>query len=125
MIVGLRHLPKALGEDYGLVLSAVTGGIFNPEDVIKGERGNNERLAFLFNWKRIRLTELASDISYDRTDVVGRLSRERAQYSETWEKYHLNVGKWEEKCEQAVALGKRKPQRPPIEFPAEFRLPIH
>ena len=115
---GLRYLHKALGDDYGLVVSDVTGGIFNPEDVIKCKRGNNERLAFLFNWKRIRRTELASDISYDRTDVVGRLFRERAQYSETWEKYHLNVGKWEEKCEQAVAVGKRKPQRPPIELPA-------
>ena len=115
---GLRHLQKALGQDYGLVVSDVTGGVFNPEDVIKGRRGNNERLAFLFNWKRIRRTELASDISYDRTDVVSRLFRERARYSETWEKHHRDIGKWEERCLQARAEGKRSPQKPPIELPA-------
>ena len=115
---GLRRLQKALGQDYGLVVSDVTGGVFNPEDVIKGRRGNNERLAFLFNWRRIRRTELASDISYDRTDVVSRLFRERARYSETWEKHHRDIGKWEERCEQAQAEGKRRPQKPPIELPA-------
>ena len=115
---GLRHLHKALGDDYGMVVSDVTGGIFNPGDVIRGKRGNSERLAFLFNWKRIRRTELASDISYDRTDIVSNLFQNRVQYSETWERHHHNVGKWEEKCEQAKAGGKRKPQKPPIELPA-------
>jgi endonuclease/exonuclease/phosphatase family metal-dependent hydrolase len=114
---GLRHLQKALGEDYGIVVSDVTGGVFNPEDVIQGKRGNNERLAFLFNWKRIRRTELASDISYDRTDIVNKLFQKRSQYLETWEKHHRDVGKWEQKCEQAQADGKRKPKKPPIELP--------
>ncbi len=115
---GLRHLQKALGDGYGVVVSDVTGGVFNPEDVIRGKRGNNERLAFLFNWKRIRRTELASDISYDRTDIVSNLFQKRIQYSETWGKHHHNVGKWEEKCEQAKAAGKAKPKKPPIELPA-------
>lgn len=115
---GLRYLHQCLGKDYGLVVSDVTGGIFNPGDVIRGKRGNNERLAFLFNWKRIRRTELASDISYDRTDIVSNLFKKRAQYANTWEKHHHNVGKWEEKCEQAQASGKRKPKKPPIELPA-------
>jgi len=108
---GLRHLHKALGKDYGVVVSDVTGGVFNPEDVIKGKRGNNERLAFLFNWKHIHRTELASDISYDRTDIVNLLFRERAKYSETWEKHHRDIGKWELKCEQARESGKRRPKR--------------
>ena len=81
---GLRHLRQNLGDDYGAVVSDVTGGLFNPQDVIKGKRGNNERLAFLFNWKRIRRTELASDISYDRTDIIGKLFNDRAQYAESW-----------------------------------------
>ena len=115
---GLRHLHKALGDDYGMVVSDVTGGVFNPKDVIRGKRGNSERLAFLFNWKRISRTELASDISYDRTDIVSNLFQNRVQYSETWERHHHNVGKWEEKCEQAKAGGKRRPQKPPIELPA-------
>ena len=115
---GLRHLRDALGDDYGMVVSDVTGGIFNREDVIMGKRGNNERLAFLFNWKRIRRTELASDISYDRTDVVGGIFRRRTQYSETWEKHHHDIGEWEEKCKQAQSAGKRRPAKPPIELPA-------
>ncbi len=115
---GLRHLRQNLGDDYGAVVSDVTGGLFNPQDVIKGKRGNNERLAFLFNWKRIRRTELASDISYDRTDIIGKLFNDRAQYAESWEAYHHDVGKWEEKCDQARTESKRRPKKPPIQLPA-------
>jgi hypothetical protein len=114
---GLRHLRKALGDDYGLIVSDITGGIFNTQDVIQGKRGNSERLAFLFNWKRIQRTELASDISYDRTDIISNLYRKRTQYAQTWEKHHHNIGRWEEKCDQ-LQSGKRKPKKPPIELPA-------
>jgi len=115
---GLRHLKATMGDDFGVVVSDVTGGIFNPEDVIRGKKGNNERLAFLFNWKRIRRTELASDIAYDRTDIVGNLFKNRARYAKTWEKHHRDIGKWEEKCEQAKTASKKKPRKPPIELPA-------
>ena len=115
---GLRHLRQNLGDAFGVVVSDVTGGIFNPEDVIRGRRGNNERLAFLFKWNRIRRTELASDISYDRTDIISKLFKDRARYAESWEAFHHNVGKWEEKCDQASADNKRRPKKPPIELPA-------
>lgn len=115
---GLRHLHSLLGDDYGLVVSDVTGGIFNRDDVIEGKRGNTERLAFLFNWKRIRRTELASDISYDRTDMVSRIFRGRVDYQRTWEQHIANLAKWEEKCLQAQEAGKKKPSRPAIALPA-------
>lgn len=115
---GLRHLRVALGKDYGLVVSDVTGGIFNPEDVINGMRGNNERLAFVFNWKRIKRTELASDVSYDRTDVVNNLFRRRVEYAGVWKKHVQDLAKWEEKRLQAEAQGKKKPAKPSIELPA-------
>ena len=48
----LRHLMKELGPDWGVMLT----------DTTKGKRGNNERLAFLFDRRRIRLSGLACEI---------------------------------------------------------------
>ena len=114
---GLRSLRQALGDDWGLVVSDVTGAAFNRAELIRGARGNSERLAFLFRWKRIRRTELASDISYDRTDVVNRIFRGRQSYSAAWDAHLGDLGRWDEKCRFAKAAGKRKPGRPPIELP--------
>lgn len=114
---GLRNLHRLLGPDWGLVVSDVTGGAFNREELKRGARGNTERLAFLFRWKRIQRTELASDISYDRSDVVNRIFRQRRDYSKTWRTHIGKLAKWEEKKAVAKAAGKRKPGRPPIELP--------
>jgi hypothetical protein len=114
---GLRHLRDTLGKDYGVVVSDVTGGNFNPEDVIQGKTGNTERLAFIFNWKRISRTELASDISYDRSAVVNKLFDKRTLYAKTWKEHQADLKKWQQKCKQAKAQGKRKPGKPPIELP--------
>ncbi len=65
-LAGIRELKRRLGPQYGLVISDTTG-------VFPGARGNAERLAFLFNWTRIGRTELASDITYDRSKVLKTL----------------------------------------------------
>ncbi len=44
---GLRHLHKALGDDYGMVVSDVTGGVFNPKGRYPGQAGQ-QRTAGVF-----------------------------------------------------------------------------
>jgi endonuclease/exonuclease/phosphatase family metal-dependent hydrolase len=51
-IQALRHLLKALGSDWGLILT----------DVTKGPAGNAERLAFLFDMRKVQLSGLACEI---------------------------------------------------------------
>lgn len=48
----LRHLMKLLGPDWGLSLT----------DVTKGDAGNNERMAFLFDTRKVQLSGLACEL---------------------------------------------------------------
>jgi hypothetical protein len=48
----LRHLLKALGEDWAFLLT----------DVTKGPAGNNERLAFLYDTRRVKPSGLACEL---------------------------------------------------------------
>jgi endonuclease/exonuclease/phosphatase family metal-dependent hydrolase len=48
----LRHLLKALGDDWAFLLT----------DVTKGPAGNNERLAFLFDTRRVKPSGLACEL---------------------------------------------------------------
>lgn len=116
---GINHLKNLLGDKYGMVVSDVTG-------VFPGERGNAERLAFLFKWERIERTELASDITYDRSRVVNTLFDKRKSFSDDWETHIRALGELEEKERAAIAAGKRKPPKPPIglsEFVTFIRQP--
>ena len=65
-LAGIRHLRELLGPSYGMAVSDTTGKV-------PGRPGMCERLAFLFNWKRVQRTEVASDITYDRSHVVDTL----------------------------------------------------
>lgn len=51
-IRGLRDALKILGEDWNLILT----------DVTRGSDGNNERMAFLFNSRRVQLSGLACEL---------------------------------------------------------------
>lgn len=48
----LRHMLRSLGEHWGLILT----------DVTLGARGNDERMAFVFDTRRIRLSGLAGEL---------------------------------------------------------------
>lgn len=48
----LRHTLKILGSDWGLVLT----------DVTRGKAGNNERLGFLFDQRKIQMSGLAAEL---------------------------------------------------------------
>ncbi len=107
---GIRHLHKLLGPKYGLVVSDVTG-------TFPGDRGNTERLAMLFHWPRIARTELASDISYDRSKVVNTLFDYHHDFQKSWEQHEFDLGVWEAKKELNRQLGKRAPSSPVITLP--------
>lgn len=51
-IKALRHMLKLLGPNWGIILT----------DVTKGDSGNGERLGFLFDRRRVRLSGLASEL---------------------------------------------------------------
>jgi len=74
---GLENLLSLLGNNYGMVVSDVTGA--KP-----GARGNAERLGFLFNWKKIERTALASDITFDRSEITQNLYTNRTAFDKAW-----------------------------------------
>ena len=84
-----ERLSAATGESYGMVISDVTG-------VYPGAGSTGERLAFLFNWRRIERTELASDITIDRSAVVSRLFNDRAAFADRFDAHALKLEAWEQ-----------------------------
>jgi endonuclease/exonuclease/phosphatase family metal-dependent hydrolase len=69
----LRYMLKALGDDWAFILT----------DVTKGSQGNDERLAFLFDTKRVKPSGLACELVVwieDAANVsVGALDRQFAR----------------------------------------------
>lgn len=59
----LRHMLKFLGPDWGLILT----------DVTKGDPGNGERMAFLFDTRKVRLSGLACElvVPKEQLDKIG------------------------------------------------------
>jgi len=107
---GVKHIKQGLGDDFGMVVSDMTG-------VFPGDRGNPERLAFLFNWHRVQRTELASDITYDRSQVIETLFNSRSQFQKAWQTHALNLEAWRERVLRAREAGGRTPSRPGIALP--------
>jgi endonuclease/exonuclease/phosphatase family metal-dependent hydrolase len=58
---GLRYLLKTLGDDWSFILT----------DVTQGDAGNNERLAFVFNTRRVKLSGLACELVVSLEDSAG------------------------------------------------------
>lgn len=75
---GIRFLRDLAGADeFGIAVSDVTGGV-------PGGRGMMERLGYLFRWTRVRRTEMASDISYDRSAVERNLLENADAFAKTF-----------------------------------------
>ena len=125
----LVHLKGLLGPKYGLAVSDITGGI-------AGKRAMVERLAFLFRWDRVERTEVASDITIDRSAVLDTLYDERADFQAAFKTrvaelaarqtevdrilapWKLDVAAWE-----AAGRPGRKPRKPKIPGKPPFVLP--
>lgn len=67
-LTALRRLRDLMGERYGLVVSDIVG-------TFPGEKGNEERLAFIYNPALVRRAELVTNVSTSRTKVLKTLAR--------------------------------------------------
>ncbi len=117
----LGYLKSLAGDQFGMAVSDVTGAI-------PGRKGLVERLGFVFRWTTIERTEVASDISYDRSAVQANLLAHRAAfntaliarqaevdaYAEARETYETGM------AEHAAGSRENKPSEPDI---PPFKLP--
>ena len=98
---GLRELRRRAGEKYGLVASDITGSF-------PGDKPPPERLAFLFRWDVVSRTEIASDITYDRSKLLATLYGQRIRF---WRSFDLHTSRLAE-----FEAGKRR-SKPSIRLP--------
>lgn len=106
---GLQHVRAELGSEYGIVASDITGQYPG--------RGAPERLAFLFRWTAVRRTEIASDITFDRSSVVGTLFEHRSAFQGAFEGYAEALEEHEEESARRRADGKRPRTKPVVHLP--------
>lgn len=115
----LNHLKDLLGPKYGMAASDITGGI-------AGKKGMVERLAYLFRWDRVERTEIASDISIDRSAVLDTLFEERMDFLKAFTQRAIDLGVWRGKYDAKVKKWKKagkpgkkpgKPKKPPFVLP--------
>jgi len=107
---GFEYLVSLLGDDYGMVVSDITGA--KP-----GSAGNSERLGFIFNWKKIQRTALASDITFDRSEISKNLYDNHNDFNQAWQAHLEKLNKWNIKAAEKKAQGKRRPAKPAIQLP--------
>jgi endonuclease/exonuclease/phosphatase family metal-dependent hydrolase len=123
---GLRHLKESASGGYGIVASDITGAYPG--------QGAPERLAFLFRWDAIERTEIASDITYDRSAVVGTLYDKRVSFWNAFDDFTEKSAAWEIDRVERQLVGKRPRQKPVVHLPefvsfirqplcASFRIP--
>ncbi len=98
---GIRKLMALLGSEFGLIVSDKTG-------VFPGELGLGERLGYIFRWSVVQRTEVATDITYDRTKVLEILGKHRPEINHAYVQY--------EKKLKAFNDGKRK-TKPNLKMP--------
>lgn len=103
------ELNKRTGNAYGLVVSDITGG--------SPKVGMKERLAFLFRWAKIARTEVASDISYDRSWLVKTLYEQREPFWISFDAYEKDLRDWEKKAAERKSQGKKAPKKPSVHLP--------
>ena len=83
---GLNKLMELLGPDYGLIVSDITGAI-------PGGQGMTERLGYIFKWSVVKRTQIASDISYDRTEVNNTLVENKDKLFPIYEEHAIKLKK--------------------------------
>ena len=114
---GLRTVMEMLGPDFGMVASDKTGAF-------PGEPGLGERLAFVYNRRVVRRTEVATDITYDRSKLLATMAAHRDALHEDMAPvaaYQAEVDAWK------AGGRRRRPRRPKVRLPvflAFIRAPL-
>jgi len=103
---GLRKLQGLMGPEFGMIVSDKTGAF-------PGEPGVGERLGYVFNRSIVRRTEIATDISYDRSKVLNTLGRYNDEIHEAMAPYAKKLDDYLRKLDEYNAGNRRtKPKRP-------------
>ncbi len=103
---GIRQLKDLMGPEYGLIISDTTGALPG------GGGGMPERSAFIYNRSVVRRTELVTDVTYDRFEVLDTLVREFPDISREVNVYQKALAAFE----KAKAAGK-KAKKPKLKMP--------
>jgi len=101
---GITKLKEMMGPEFALAISDATG-------TLPGERGVAERLAFIYNWNRVRRGEVASDISYDRSALLNAQLAHHRDIGQAFDKYFAEL--------ERLERGERK-TKPVFQAPAFF-----
>lgn len=110
-LAGLQHLSKLMGPEFGLIVSDKTGAF-------PGEPGLSERLGYIFNWKRVQRTEIATDVTYDRSKVLGTVYDNNVEIQKAFAKYGSDSKKYQTKlADYKTGKRKSKPTKPFIKWP--------
>jgi hypothetical protein len=103
---GLRKLQGLMGPEFGMIVSDKTGAF-------PGEPGFGERLGYIFNRSIVRRTEIATDISYDRSKVLNTLGRYNDEIHEAMAPYAKKLDNYLARLEEYKAGNRRtRPKRP-------------
>lgn len=107
---GVKKLLEEMGEGFGLILSDTTGAF-------PGKKGLPERLGFIYNWQIVKRTEIATDITYDRSEVLKILGQNIDGFYGVFkrtEKYNAELEEFRK------GLSTKKPKKPSKK---ELRMP--
>ncbi len=105
---GLRYLKQKVDErvasegEFGLLVSDITGEV-------PGEKGMAERLAFLYRKSRVRRMDMTSDLTVDRSGVLGNFAAHTGDFSKAWETYTGRLEEYE---------NKKRAKKPKLKLPA-------
>ena len=105
---GLRELKRRMGPAFGMIVSDATG-------VFPGDRGLAERMVFLYNRRIVERTDIATDVTYDRSKVLKDLAGNLDPISDALQAYSAYL--------QALKAhdpkgGEPKPKKPKIKMPS-------
>jgi hypothetical protein len=103
---GILHLRQLMGPEYGIVLSDTTGALPG------GGGGMPERSAFIYNRSLVRRTELVTDVTYDRFQVLDTLVREFPEISREVDAFRQAMTRFE-----ADKAAGKKPKKPKLKMP--------
>ena len=103
---GVRHLKELMGDEYGLIVSDTTGALPG------GGGGMPERSAFIYNKKVVQRTELVTDVTYDRFEVLDTLVREFPKLSKEVNAFRTAMAQYEKDKKAG-----RTPKKPKLKMP--------
>ena len=105
---GLTHLKDLLSKKgnqprYGMVASDITGWS------VSARSSMVERLGFLYRWDRVERTEVCSDLTFDRTEVLNGMYSDRVDLWKDLESRVADLAAWEQKNEGKTRRSKKPP----------------